>query len=140
MKQRTFQLRGPDSVVARKLTVKRVTVLVTDGNYAVPERTVIALTVNRLLRTRLRIADPAVNNGGEPMRVDCTCLLSASPLDVGLGAFATSYTPMGADGLVFDLTDSESLLLHAIELQLWWPLWTMPDDHLAQCLVELEAE
>lgn len=138
MLHRGFPLAREGLSGVRSLWVVKATVYVSDANWAVAERQLLALTVNRTQQEVVYVADPAVA-GGDTQRTTCTCVLAATT-DGGLGSYAFTYAPPTGRHLVVDRGADGGMDVTLAEFDLLFPLWPeLPANKVLQVVVELEV-
>ena len=122
-----------------RLYVLRATVLVQDPNFAVAERQLLGLTVNRSQQEVVWTSDPAIS-GGEAVRSTLTCLLHATH-DGGLGSYAITYAPSNGRHLVVDNGEQRTADITTADFEIGFPLWPeLPELKVMEVLIEVEAE
>lgn len=141
MYHRAFSLAREGLSSVRRLFVVKATVYLSDANYAIAERQLLALTVNRSLQEVVYVSDPGISNG-DTQKSSCTCVLPATT-DGGLGSYSMTYSPPNGRHLVVDHTHhcDAGVDVTSAEFDLQFPLWPeLPENKVLQVVVELEAE
>lgn len=136
MRQRSFQLAGESLRGISRLYVVRALVFVAQGNWAVHERALLAVSVAGQQAEAVGVSDPGVQ-AGQLQWSTCTAVLPATG-DLGIGGFAFVYESRSGRVLV---AEGQNLALDGVSVGFDFPLYpSLSDTQILQCVLELEAE